>query len=50
MASYNTIPTDEAPIAPAKKSFRGLVAGAAMASFLLGMVAASAVSKTPRSP
>ena len=40
MTTYNTIPDDEALLAPKKqKSFKGLVAGAAMASFLLGMVA-----------
>ena len=45
MTTYNTIPDDEALLAPKKqKSFKGLVAGAAMASFLLGMVAASAAS------
>ena len=49
MTTYNTIPDDEAPLAPKKQtSFRGLVAGAAMASFLLGMVAATAVPTKPR--
>ena len=48
MTTYNTIPDDEALLAPKKqKSFKGLVAGAAMASFLLGMVAATAVSTKP---
>ena len=46
MATYNTIPNDEALLAPKKqRSFKGLVAGAALASFVLGMVAASAISK-----
>ena len=45
MATYNTIPNDEALLAQKQRSFKGLVAGAALASFVLGMVAASAISK-----
>ena len=49
MTKYNTIPNDdEALLAPKKqKSFKGLVAGAALASFVLGIVAASALSTSP---
>ena len=36
MATYNTIPNDEALLAQKQRSFKGLVAGAALASFVLG--------------
>ena len=44
MTKYNTIPNDddEALLAATKqRSFKGLIAGAALASFALGVIAAS---------
>ena len=45
MAAYQTIETPLVADKPAGKSLKGLVAGAAMASFVLGMVAATAVTQ-----
>ena len=45
MAAYQTIETPLVADKPAGKSLKGLVAGAAMASFVLGMVAATAVTR-----
>ena len=49
MTKYNTIPNDdEALLAPKKqKSFKGLVVGAALVSFALGALAATAAKATP---
>ena len=45
MAAYQTIETPLVADKPAGKSLKGLVAGAAIASFVLGMVAATAVTQ-----
>ena len=53
MAQLNTIPAESAPLtAPqSKTTLKGLVAGAALASFVLGMLAATAVtSQASRAP
>ena len=52
MTKYNTIPNDDEALLAAKKqkSFKGLVAGAAIVSFVLGMVAAAAVSPAAPNP
>ena len=50
MASYNTIPAaaEDSLLAPKKSNkIKGLVAGAALAAFVLGAVAATAVQATP---
>ena len=44
MTKYNTIPNDdEALLAKKQKNFKGLVAGAALAAFVLGSMAATAL-------
>ena len=54
MAQLNTIPAESAPLTAApqsKTTLKGLVAGAALASFVLGMLAATAVtSQASRAP
>ena len=54
MAQLNTIPAESAPLTAApqsKTTLKGLVAGAALASFVLGMLAANAVtSQASRAP
>ena len=54
MAQLNTIPAESAPLTAAPQSktkLKGLVAGAAVAAFVLGMLAATAVtSQASRAP
>jgi len=52
MASYSTIPAAEEPLVakPQGKSLKALVAGAAVASFALGALAATAVSASVAAP
>ena len=52
MASYSTIPAAEEPLVakPQGKSLKALVAGAAVASFALGALAATAVSSSVAAP
>jgi len=52
MATYSTIPAAEEPLVakPQGKSLKALVAGAAVASFALGALAATAVSSSVAAP
>ena len=52
MTKYNTIPNDDEALLAAKtqRSFKGLVVGAALVSFALGALAATAVPKATVTP